>query len=310
MDSNIFLPFNSNLSFAGGVSGFSPRMPAAQASNTSGGGRGGGEGEGGPGGNVASYDARYYPLPHFIHPPRQLCGVSALPPETVTLLRAVFENVLPPYMVPRNVWLDLRQFCDHAITRHDNLDAGFSSTLSISNPLPGSDIQASAHRSAYPSSSSSQHASPHNVSPLIDYSTPFAHSSLSPLANSTPEPAPDIDSTSTMRCQWDGCNVVLANTNNAAILAHLEQSHFVNLEEPYDRTDRKRRMRCGWNGCRERRLLYLHSMPRHIATQHLGTLSATCPQCGQVFTRSDARNRHIANVCGREDAQQAQAGTT
>ena len=110
-----------------------------------------------------------------------------------------------------------------------------------------------------------------------------------------PNPYPDPyrssaprQGTTSARCQWEGCTVILDDLSHPGIRRHFRDFH---------RVTRGQQVRCAWGGnCRSEAMLY-ENIPKHIAECHLKSMAQPCPNCHNVFARKDKLKRHLTAGC-------------
>lgn len=104
---------------------------------------------------------------------------------------------------------------------------------------------------------------------------------LSPGRNHTPTEE---------KCEWDGCNQLLAENTCPGVRRHLRDHHYKG--NPPSANDL---VQCKWGGICRRGAMQWENIPKHISECHLKSMiRRVCAVCGDSFARSDTLKRHKA----------------
>ncbi|OJT10861.1 hypothetical protein TRAPUB_12637 [Trametes pubescens] len=90
-----------------------------------------------------------------------------------------------------------------------------------------------------------------------------------------------------VRCRWGGCNQLIERVDWQE---HMDSAHRLRSVQCAARG----RWYCQFTGCASDTASHA-SMVRHLRTKHFVKRVHVCDTCGDVFSRSDSRNRHVEN---------------
>jgi len=130
----------------------------------------------------------------------------------------------------------------------------------------------------------------HEISPMA-----LTLLSSSPRAQNIEIPVNDLV-VETVKCQWgSGCGADLTDLSTVGIGHHLKEIHF----DKGHAWSNGRRTFCLWSHNNEScgKEMFHESLPKHIASVHLKSVSRKCPICERAFSRGDSLNRHIKKAC-------------
>ena len=96
-------------------------------------------------------------------------------------------------------------------------------------------------------------------------------------------------------CRFGDCHQTIDTPTTAGVRKHFLDYHRADPMEPGER------IRCRWDGCPQRPLKKAY-LARHIATKHLRIEEVECgiSGCKKVFSRKDARKRHVKRAHGEQ----------
>lgn len=91
------------------------------------------------------------------------------------------------------------------------------------------------------------------------------------------------------KCEWDGCNQLLAENSCSGVRRHLRDHHYKG-----NPPSAKDLVQCKWGGSCRREPMQWENLPKHISECHTKSMTRICAVCGDSFARSDTLKRHKA----------------
>ncbi|KAL1939320.1 hypothetical protein VTO73DRAFT_10123 [Trametes versicolor] len=201
--------------------------------------------------------------------PKDIFGLA---PPSVPLPEDDIENHPPaPKRRKTKVWED-EDYIDDAFPPVDYY---------VAPPTPSS-----ASTSQLPASQKSRGKRPRSAPESED-----ADSTYTPAAHTAPSDDRAIPGLRHVRCRWNGCKELIERVHWQA---HMDSAHRLRSQV----AAHTGRWHCQFSGCRSDTGSHA-SMVRHLKTKHFLKRVHVCESCGDAFSRSDSRNRHVEKKsCG------------
>ncbi|KAI0938635.1 hypothetical protein AcW1_001683 [Taiwanofungus camphoratus] len=147
---------------------------------------------------------------------------------------------------------------------------------------------------------------PFAANPFLEMDRPQTYESESlsgggiPLVAKQAQPELDVGG---VQCQWGtSCTVAIHDTTPSGITRHLKEYHFDEAT-----WDDRHRGGCEWcpgepGSVPYKRKMFFASYGKHIASVHLRSTQARCPNCARKFGRLDSLRRHLKGSCRAREA--------